>query len=374
MNGYFRSYVRVNLSAIAHNINEVRKKIPQGTKILAVIKTQAYGHGAVAVAKSLHESVDYFAVAFLDEAIELRNAGITKPILILGYTSCKEADLLVRYDISQTVYSLELARAVSDAAVRQSKTGRLHIAVDTGMSRIGYQCNEQSIAQILQMNELPNLLIEGIFTHFACADMADKSYSRMQMQRFDDFVQCLYKEGIRIPLVHMSNSAAVMAFEDHHFDMVRSGIITYGLWPSEEVDKTVLKLQPALEWKAHVINVAIVPEGTGISYGASYVTKKPMRIATVSAGYGDGYPRSLSSKGRVLIHGRYADIVGRVCMDQMMVDISQIEDVQIEDEVTLVGRDGGECITVEELAQLSGRFNYEFVCDISNRVARIYQS
>lgn len=241
------------------------------------------------------------------------------------------------------------------------------------MSRIGYQYNEQSIAQILQINALPNILTEGIFTHFSCADMTDKSYSRMQMQRFDTFVQRLHKEGMRIPLIHMSNSAAVMEFEDHHFDMVRSGIVTYGLWPSDEVDKTVMKLQPALEWKAHVVNVAVVPEGTGISYGATYITKRPMRIATVSAGYGDGYPRSLSSKGRVLIHGRYAAILGRVCMDQMMVDVSDIEDVQIEDEVTLVGHDGSECITVEDLARLSGRFNYEFVCDINSRVTRVYQ-
>lgn len=374
MNGYFRSYVRIDLDAIAHNINEVKKRIPSGTKVLAVVKTNAYGHGAVAVSRRLHEIVDYFAVADLDEAVELRDAGITKPILILGYTSAAESEELIRNDISQTVYNYDMARFISDAAVRLGSTGKIHIAADTGMTRIGYDYNETSMEEIVKISRLPNIDIEGLFTHFSCADMCDKTYSIMQMKKFEDFNAGLKNHNINIPNIHMCNSAGIVEFDDNRYDMVRSGIITYGLLPSDEVDLKEMNLKPALEWKAHVVNLKTVPAGVGVSYGATYVTDRETKIATVSVGYGDGYPRSLSSRGKVIIKGKFAPIIGRVCMDQMMVDVTDIdENICIEDEVTLVGQDGGCVLSVEDVAEMSGRFNYEFVCDIGRRVTRVYE-
>lgn len=374
MNGYLRSYVNIDLDAIAHNINEVKKRVTKGTKILAVIKTDAYGHGAVAVARRLYDMVDFFAVATIDEAIELRENDIKTPILILGYTSVREAEYLVQYDISQTVYSYELAQAMSAAAVKYKKIAKLHIAVDTGMTRIGFDCNEESIRTVVNISRLEGVVIEGMFTHFSCADMYDKNMSYEQMDKFDNFVNSVKNEGVNIEIVHMCNSAGVMEFEDHRYDMVRSGIVTYGLWPSDEVDKTRLKLIPALSWKAHIVNLHRVKAGTKVSYGATFVTDKITDIATVSVGYGDGYPRSLSSKGKVIINGKYASVIGRVCMDQIMVDVTGIEGLNIEDEVTLLGSDGDLTITAEDIGNMSGRFNYELVCDINKRVTRIYNN
>lgn len=378
MNGYHRCFVRVHLDAIAHNIKEVRKRLSEETKVLAVVKTDAYGHGAVAVAKSLQQSVDFFAVATIEEAVELRENGIGLPILILGYTSSVDYEELVKDDISQTIYNLEQAKMLNDVAKSLGKKARVHIATDTGMSRIGYIFNEDSVKEVLEISRMESIELEGVFTHFSCADMYDKTYSKMQMDAFDGFINALKNVGVSIPVVHMCNSAGIMEFEDHRYDMVRSGIVTYGLWPSNEVDQSVFDLQPALEWKAHVVHVKDVPAGVGVSYGATYVTEKAMRIATVCAGYGDGYPRSLSSKGKeicgkVLIRGQYAPILGRVCMDQFMVDVSNIPEVSIEDEVTLIGKDGKNQITAEDVAEWSGRFNYELVCDINRRVCRIYE-
>lgn len=378
MKGYHRCYVKVDLEAIAHNIKEVKKKIPQGTKVLVVIKMDAYGHGAVAVAKRLADEVDFYAVATIEEAIDLREAGILVPIVILGYISPIEYEDLVKWDVSQTIFTYEDAKKLSDVAAHMGKKAKIHIAADTGMSRIGYVYSEEAVAEIHKINELPGIIIEGMFTHFSCADMTDKTYSKMQIEAFTAFVDRLKSEGIGIPIVHMCNSAGIMEFDNCCFDMVRSGIITYGLCPSDEVNMGSMDLRPALEWKCHVVHVKEVPAGVGVSYGATFVTERKMRIATVSAGYGDGYPRSLSSngnepRGKVLIRGQYAPIIGRVCMDQFMVDISNIPGVCIEDEVTLIGRDGDFCITAEEVGGWSGRFNYELVCDINKRVERIYE-
>ncbi len=373
MNGYLRSYLLIDLGKIEHNIDEVKKRVPQGTKIVAVVKADAYGHGAVAVARKLHEKVDFFAVAEIDEAVELREAGVTKGILILGYTSAKEAPLLVQYDVSQAVYTFDMAKAVSDAAVSTGKTANIHIAADTGMTRIGYRYSSESIEEIVRISRLPGIRIEGLFTHFSCADMTDRAYSNMQAELFSKFVSDLKKNNVEPEYIHICNSAGIMEYSNEYYNMVRSGIVTYGLWPSDEVDKTTLDIKPALSWKTHVVNVKEVPENTAVSYGATYVTDKKTKIATVSVGYADGYPRSLSSKARVLIHGQSAKVIGRVCMDQMMVDVTDIDNVNIEDEVTLIGKDGNECITVDELAALSGRFNYEFVCDINKRVIRVYK-
>lgn len=338
---------------------------------MAVIKADGYGHGAVAVGSFLKDKVNYFGVATIEEAIELRENQIDIPILILGYTSPKQYIDLVKYDITQTIYNSEMAEKLSICAAKCKKKAKIHIALETGMNRIGFKVNEKSISDIKNIKKMDNLILEGLFTHFSCADEADKSYTKSQKEKYDEFLKMLEANEIIIPLKHICNSAGIMEFDDHHFDMVRSGIITYGLYPSDEVNKDAIKLKPALEWKAHVINISEVSKGAGISYGKTYIAKEKIKVATVSVGYADGYMRGLSSKGRVLIHGQYAPIIGRICMDQMMVDVTNISDVKIEDEVTLVGQDGDKVITVEELADIAGSFNYEFVCDIGKRVKRI---
>lgn len=369
-----RTFVLVDLPAIIHNIREVRNRVSDDVKIMAVIKSDGYGHGAVEVGTALRNSVDYFGVAAIEEAVELRNAGLMLPILILGYTMHGKYDDVVRHDVAQTIYNIEDARLLSDMAGKCLKKAKVHIAVDTGMTRIGYVPNTESVREIKEIAALPNIEIEGIFTHMACADETDKTHAKKQMEKYDEFISLLEKEGVHIPIKHMCNSAGIMDFEDHRFDMVRSGIITYGLYPSEEVAKENINLKPAISWYAHVVHVKTVPAGEGVSYGATYVTERPTKIATISVGYGDGYPRSLSNKGCVLIRGKRVPIIGRVCMDQFMVDVTELPVVEVEDLVTLVGVDGEEHISVEEIADLSGSFNYEFICDIGKRVRRVYQN
>lgn len=372
MEEYLRTYVKIDLKAIEHNINEVRKLIDDNVKVMAVIKADGYGHGAAVIGNFLKDKVDYFGVATIEEGIELRKNNIDIPILILGYTSYKQYEDLIKYDITQTVYNLEMAQKLQEYAMRFNHIAKAHIAVETGMNRIGFKPNDKSVEDIKKIMQMNNIFVEGMFTHFSCADERDKSYAKIQMKKYDEFADRLENNDIHIPIRHMCNSAGIMEFDNHRFEMVRSGIITYGLYPSDEVNKNTLKLKSALEWKAHVINISEVPEGCGVSYGKTYVTKRYTRIATISVGYADGYMRGLSSKGRVLIHGQYAPIIGRICMDQMMVDITHIENVKIEDVVTLIGTDGENKITVEELADMVGSFNYEFVCGIGKRVTRKY--
>lgn len=370
---YLRAYAEVDLSAIGHNIALVRKNVGADVKICAVIKADAYGHGAVAVGRYLENAVDYFAVATVDEAIELREAGIRLPIVILSYVSPSRYDEVVRYDVTQTVYSWETAALLDKEAAAQGKTAKVHIALDTGMTRIGYVVSEQSADEIRRISQLPHIELEGMFTHFSCADLTDKAYSRMQMERYDHMCEMLDARGVVIPLKHICNSAGIMEFDSHRFQMVRSGIITYGLYPSEEVDKAALPIRPAMRFCSHVVNVKWVEPGTCVGYGATYTTSARTRIATVSVGYADGYPRALSNKGRVLIHGQFAPVLGRVCMDQIMVDVTHIDGVEIEDVVTLFGRDGDNVIPVEEPADMAASFNYEFVCSLSPRVTRVYR-
>lgn len=373
MSDYLRCWAEISLSAIGHNIEEVRKRLAPGVRLLAVIKADAYGHGAVRVGKYLEDRVNYFAVATLEEAVELRENGIRLPILILGYTSPSQYEDLVAFDITQTIYSRETAELLNREAANQGKRAGIHIALDTGMTRIGFQVTEEDADVIADIGRLPHLKMEGLFTHFACADQKDKTYCSGQLEKFNRMVRMLEERKVEIPLKHVCNSAGIMEFDDFRYDMVRSGIVTYGLYPSEEVRKERLDLIPALEWKSRVIHVKEVGNGLGVSYGATYVTHEGRtRIATVSAGYADGYPRALSSKGRVLIHGQYAPILGRVCMDQFMVDVSRIPDVRVEDVVTLVGRDGENSISIEEIADPAARFNYEMACGISRRVTRVY--
>jgi len=374
VNRYLRCYAEISLEAIGHNIREVKKRLPEGVKLLGVVKANAYGHGAVPVASYLENQVDYFATATIEEAVELRENGISAPILILGYVSPSQYGDLVEYDITQTIDSYAQALALEKEAARQNRKAKAHLAVDTGMTRIGFQVTDHDADEAAKIADLPHIELEGMFTHFSCADQEDKTYCSMQMEKYDKMTALLAERGVTIPLRHICNSAGIMEFDDHRFEMVRSGIITYGIYPSEEVKKERLDLIPALSWKSHVIHVKEVGPGIGVSYGATYVTEKPMtRIATVSAGYADGYPRALSNQGCVLIHGKKAPIIGRICMDQMMVDVTDIPDVQVEDVVTLVGTDGDETITIEEIANPAARFDYEMLCDISSRVTRVYK-
>lgn len=374
MNRYLRCYAEISLEAIGHNIREVKKRLPEGVKLLGVVKANAYGHGAVPVASYLENQVDYFATATIEEAVELRENGISAPILILGYVSPSQYGDLVEYDITQTIDSYAQALALEKEAARQNRKAKAHLAVDTGMTRIGFQVTDHDADEAAKIADLPHIELEGMFTHFSCADQEDKTYCSMQMEKYDKMTALLAERGVTIPLRHICNSAGIMEFDDHRFEMVRSGIITYGIYPSEEVKKERLDLIPALSWKSHVIHVKEVGPGIGVSYGATYVTEKPMtRIATVSAGYADGYPRALSNQGCVLIHGKKAPIIGRICMDQMMVDVTDIPDVQVEDVVTLIGTDGDETITIEEIANPAARFDYEMLCDISSRVTRVYK-
>ena len=371
MEHYLRTYCEIDLDAIRQNLSHIREKIDKA-KLLAVIKADGYGHGACQIGHYVEDLVDYYAVATIEEGVELRRDGIRLPIMTLGYNSPLSYHLNLEYDIEQTIYSLETAEKMAREAERAGKTANIHIALDTGMTRIGLTADEKGLEELKQIASLPGIHLKGIFTHFACADMTDKEYTYRQMERYDNFIQLMKENGIHVDLCHICNSAGIMEFDHHRYDMVRSGIITYGLYPSDEVDFDKLDLTPALSWRAHVVHVMEPEMGRGVSYGATYVVDHPCRLATISIGYADGYPRLLSNKGWVLIRGRKAPIVGRVCMDQMMVDVTDIPDVCVEDLVTLVGKDGDEVITVEDLSNLTGTINYEFVCDISPRVKRLY--
>ncbi|MBR5420120.1 MAG: alanine racemase [Lachnospiraceae bacterium] len=369
-----RVFATVNLDNIHYNIRRIREVIPKKSKIMAVIKADGYGHGAVRIAQELAgvDAVWGYAVATIDEALEIIEQGIGKPVLILGYTFPSTIPLAVEYGIRVTLFDMESAKMLSETAVRSKKPALVHIKLDTGMGRIGITPDEKGLNFIREVLKLPGIALEGIFTHFARADEADKGPALAQYQRYARFLSLLNEEHIHIPLKHCANSAAIMELQYTHMDLVRSGIITYGLLPSEEVAKDRLDLKPAMEIKASVILVKDVPEGTPISYGGTYVTKRPSRIATLSVGYADGYPRCLSDKGEVLIAGKRCPVVGRVCMDQMMVDVTDAPPVWPGDLATLVGLDGDEYISMEEFAAASQRINYEAICDIGKRVPRVY--
>jgi alanine racemase len=368
-----RVYLKIDLDTICDNTLEIMKKVGPETKVMAVVKADAYGHGAIEVTKALSEIGTYgFAVATVGEALALRRAGITKPILILDFVFPNQFETIIRNDIMLTVFQYNIANQLNEAAERMGTTAHIHIKIDTGMGRIGYIPDDESIDEICRIAQLPNIEIDGIFTHFACADMSDKTSMNRQYNIFTEFVGKLEKLGINIPIKHICNSAAIIDKDDGFMDMVRSGIVTYGLYPSEEVHKEKLKIRPAMELHSLVINVKTIHEGDTVSYGSTYVAAKPTVIATIPVGYADGYPRLMSNKGEVIIHGKRAKIVGRVCMDQFMADVTNIPEVSIGDAVTLIGKDGDECITCEEIGNISGRFNYEFLCCITRRVPRVY--
>lgn len=368
---YHRTYAQINLDAVNHNINNVIDKIGSNSKLLAVIKADAYGHGAVEIGRLLEDRCSFFGVACTAEALELINAGLTRPILILGYVSPCEYPKIVKHNIRIPIFSLEDAKALSEEAVRQGKTVPFHFCIDTGMSRIGFQVNEESADICKKISALPNINAEGLFSHFATADEKDLTKAMAQRSKYIDFDNMLRDRGVNVEIRHLNNSAGIMVF-DNYFDMVRSGIITYGLYPSEEVDKSLLNIKPVLQWKTHISHIKTLPAGREISYGGTYKTTADTVIATIPVGYADGYPRSLSNKGRVIINGRYAPIVGRICMDQFMVNVTDIPDAKVGDCVTLVGTDGDACLSMEEVSNLSGSFNYELPCRISRRVPRVY--
>lgn len=373
MKEYYRVQANINLDAICNNIKNAKSKLKEGTKVMAIIKADAYGHGAVPVAKVLDSLIDAYGIAIIEEGIELRNSGVEKPILILGYTPVQQLDLLLKHNITAAIFSFEMAEKLSAEAKKQGKKAKVHIKLDTGMGRIGFLPEDKNIAIIKKISELEGIEIEGCFSHFARADEKNLDFTCLQLERYLNFVNKLEEEGIFIPIRHISNSAGIMEFPEANLDMVRSGIITYGLYPSDEVRKENLFIQPALEIKACISYLKEVEEGTGISYNSTYVTKRRTKVATIPVGYGDGYPRALSSKGRVLLHGQSAPILGRICMDQFMVDVTDISDVKEGDIVTLVGKDGEEYISVEEVSAASGSsFNYEFVCDVGKRIPRVY--
>lgn len=370
-----RVYAAVDLDALKANVDAIKHCISPDTQIMAVIKADGYGHGAVPIAKEL-ENIDCvfgYGVATDEEALILQNADVRKPILVLGYTFPHYYEELIAKEVRMTVFHEDALAELSACAARLGKKAKIHIKVDTGMTRIGIAPNESGLAFVKKALSYEMLEVEGVFTHFARADETDKTSVNEQFDRISQFWKCIEKEtGYRIPLKHCSNSAAIMELCGMNMDMVRAGIILYGLQPSDEVSKDSIILKPLLSLKSCIVHIKQVEKGVPVSYGGTYVTDRRMRVATIPVGYADGYPRSLSNKGYVLIHGKKAPILGRICMDQFMVDIEDIPEAEIGTEVTLIGQDGPLTITMEELGALSGRFNYEFACDLGKRVPRVY--
>lgn len=375
ISSYMRGYVEVNLDNIVDNMKNMKANIAEDTKMTAVIKADGYGHGSTAIAKVL-EPLDFmygFAVATAEEAHILRGAGIKKPVLVIGYTFPYCYEMLLKEDIRPTVFRYDTIEELSRAAKMTGKNAKVHIKVDTGMGRIGITPDEEGLKYVKTLMETEGIEIEGIFTHFARADERDKSKVFEQLAKFNDFILMIKERlGLEIPVKHCSNSAGILEIHEANMDMVRAGITLYGLYPSDEVSREAVPLKPALSLYSHVVYVKNLHAGQSVSYGGTFTADTDMRIATIPLGYADGYPRSLSGKGYVLIHGKKAGILGRVCMDQFMVDVTDIPDVKENDRVTLIGFDGKEHISAELLGELSGRFNYELVCDLNKRLPRVY--
>ena len=373
MRPYSRVYATVNLDAVASNMRSMRDNLPASTLIMGSVKADGYGHGSVPVAKTNEPYVYGYAVATIDEGIILRRHGINKTILILGVTHESRYEDLLRYDIRTAMFQYEKAKKLSELALKQGKKAVVHLALDTGMSRIGMKADREHAKEAAAIAALEGIEVEGLFTHFARADETDKSAYEEQYRRYKEFLGYLKELGVKIPIRHCSNSAGIVeSLESNHMDMVRAGIAIYGMYPSDEVDHNSVKLTPAMEIKSCITYIKEIEAGTAVSYGGTFVADHTMKVATIPVGYGDGYVRSLSGKGDVLIHGKRAAILGRICMDQFMVDVTDIPDVQEDDEVTLLGSDGAECITMEELAEKSGGFHYEMICDIGKRIPRVY--
>ena len=372
--GYERVRADISLDAILANMESMKRNLKEGVQITAVLKTNAYGHGAVEIAKVL-EPLDYvwgYAVAAFEEAVELREAGLRKPILLLGYVFPYCYQELAKMNIRPAVFREDMLEQLSAAAKAAGKKIKIHIAVDTGMSRIGIFPDETGLDFVKKALETEGLQVEGMFTHFARADEADRSFTEEQLEKFVWLTEAVKERlGYEIPIRHCSNSAGIIEYPHANMSMVRAGITLYGLWPSDEVRKDIVPLEPVMSLRSHIIYIKEISAGTPVSYGGTWAPDHTVRLATVPVGYGDGWPRSLSNKGYVLIRGQKAPIRGRVCMDQFMVEVTDIPDAAEGDEVTLIGRDGDAYISMEEVGDLSGRFNYELACDINPRVPRL---
>lgn len=375
MESYSRVYAEINLDAVLHNVAQMKEIIGSDTQIMGVIKTDGYGHGAVLIGKELEklEIIWGYAVATVEEGEILRRHGLKKPILVLGAVFPEQYKYLTDREIRPTVYSLRQARQLEEFAEKSGKSITVHIKIDTGLSRLGFQSTREAAEEIAQIARMPHMIVEGIFTHFAKADARDKTMTWEQMEHFQNMKEMLEEQNVSVPIHHCSNSAAIIDMPKANMNLVRAGISLYGMWPSDEVEKSRLDLQPVLSLKSCIVFLKELEKGRTISYGATYETKEIQKIATVPVGYGDGYPRSLSNRGYVLIHGRKAPICGRICMDQFMVDVTGIPEAAEGDVVTLVGKDGEEEISMESIGDLSGRFNYEFACDLGRRIPRVYR-
>ncbi len=368
-----RTWAEVNLDAIAHNIKEIRKITAPGAQIMAVVKADAYGHGFLEVTKTLLENgADRLAVAVLQEGKQLRSRGVTVPILILGASGEETAEEIINFDITPSVFTYDFAKALSYEAEKKEKVTKIHIKIDTGMSRIGFlagENNEEIVEEILKISRLPYIEIEGIFSHFATSDEYDREYTLLQYSRFTDVCDMLEDRGLRIPIKHICNSAGIMMYPEMHLDMVRPGVIMYGMYPSDEVDKGRLELIPAMTLKSTITHVKEVEAGRGVSYGKEYITDRKIKIATVPIGYADGYLRRLAKNGKMIVNGTKVPILGRICMDQCMIDVTNVHNIDKGDEVIIFGREG---VTVDDLAKWLETINYEVSCVIGKRIPRIY--
>jgi alanine racemase len=380
------TWAEIDLNAYAHNITELKRITRKGARLMAVVKANGYGHGAIEVArKALENGAQYLGVARINEAVQLRTAGLDAPILIFGYTPPDLTETLIRYDLTQTVYSIAAANTLSGIAGRQGKKIKVHIKVDSGMGRLGLLLKEPTagnpgdrpttdpVQQALAISRLSGLTVEGTLTHFATADSTDKSYANRQLEKFLDFVDRLRREGLEPPIKHAANSGALIDLPESHLDMVRPGIATYGLYPSGEVNKNKVDLKPVMALKSRIIHLKKVTAGFNISYGITYQTNKSTTIATVPIGYADGFNRLLSNRGHMLVHGQRVPIVGRVCMDLTMLDVGNVPDVAIEDDVVVFGQHQNESVTADEMASTLNTINYEIVSTITARVPRIYK-
>ncbi len=368
-----RTWAEVDLDAIAHNIKEIRKITNPDAQIMAVVKADAYGHGFLEVTRTLLENgADRLAVAMLQEGKQLRSRGVTVPILVLGALGGETAEDLINFDITPSVFSYDFAKALSYEAERKEKVVKIHIKIDTGMSRIGFLAgdnDEEIVDEIFKISKLPYIEIEGIFSHFAASDEADKTYTLLQFERFMNVCQALEERGVRIPIKHICNSAGIMMYPEMHLDMVRPGVILYGMYPSDEVDKSKLHLVSAMTLKSTVTHVKEVPAGRGVSYGREYITDRRTKIATVPIGYADGYLRKLAREGKMIVNGVKVPIIGRICMDQCMIDVTNVHNIDKGDEVIIFGREG---VTIDDLARWLDTINYEVSCVIGKRIPRIY--